>query len=143
MNIRIKRFDKEVALPKHQTDGAAGLDLAARETVIIEPHAVGYVPLNIAAQAPDGYFILLTARSSLHKKGLLPANGVGIIDSDYSGDNDEIKAALLNFTDKPVTVEKGDRVMQAIFVKYERADWEEVDAMPNKTRGGFGSTGSK
>lgn len=143
MKIRIKRFDKSIPLPKHQTDGAAAFDLAAREAVTIPARGVGYVPLNVAIEAPKGCFILLAARSSTHKKGLIPANGIGIIDADYCGDEDEIKAALLNFTDTPVTVEKGDRVMQAIFMQYERADWEEVDAMPNKTRGGFGSTGSK
>jgi dUTP pyrophosphatase len=71
------------------------------------------------------------------------ANSVGIGDSDFRGDEDEYKAALLNFTDKPVTVEKGDRIAQGIFIKFTRGEWEEVEKMDNKTRGGFGSTGSR
>ena len=143
MNIRIKRFDKDLPLPKRHTEGAAAFDLVARETVTIPPHAVGYVPLNIAVETPPGHFLMLAARSSTHKKGLMPANGFGIIDPDFSGDGDEIKVALYNFTDAPVVVERGERIAQAMFVKFETGDWEEVDEMPNKTRGGFGTTGNK
>jgi dUTP pyrophosphatase len=151
MTIRIKRFDKDLPLPKRQTDGAAAFDLIARETTTIAPRAVGYVPLNIAVETPAGYFLMLAARSSTHKKGLMPANGFGIIDPDFSGDGDEIKVALYNFTDAPVVVERGERIAQAMFVAVaftgagegETGDWEEVDVMPNKTRGGFGTTGSK
>jgi dUTP pyrophosphatase len=143
MTIRIKRFDKELPLPRRHTEGAAAFDLAARETVEIPAHQVGYVPLNIALETPAGHFLLLAARSSTHKKGLLPANGLGIIDPDYSGDGDEVKAPLLNFTDKPVIVEKGDRIVQATFVKFATGEWEEVDELGNKDRGGFGTTGSK
>lgn len=143
MKIHIKRFDKELPLPKQQTKGAAAFDLAARETVEIAPHTVGYVPLNVVVEAPDGYFILLATRSSTHKRGLLPVNGIGVIDPDYCGDEDEIKAALLNFTDKPVIVERGDRIAQGVFVKFAIGEWEEVDKMEKKTRGGFGTTGNK
>jgi dUTP pyrophosphatase len=157
MTIRIKRFDKDLPLPKRQTDGAAAFDLVARETTTIPPRAVGHVPLNIAVETPPGHFLMLAARSSTHKKGLMPANGFGIIDPDFSGDGDEIKLAAYNFTDVPVVVERGERIAQAMFVAIAFAgdgeaagevgggiagDWDEVDAMPNKTRGGFGSTGS-
>ena len=71
------------------------------------------------------------------------ANGIGIIDPDYSGDDDEVKAACFNFSSSPVIVEKGERIAQGIFVNIDRAEWEEVETMPNKTRGGFGSTGNK
>lgn len=86
--------------------------------------------------------MLLSARSSLHKKGLLLANGVGIGDQDFCGNADEYKAALHNFTDKSVTVERGDRVAQGKFVPIEKCEWEEVDDMETKSRGGFGSTGA-
>jgi dUTP pyrophosphatase len=141
MKIRIKRFDKEIPLPERKTDGAAAFDLMARETITITPHEVGYVSLNIAVETPLGHFLLIAARSSTHKKGLIMANGIGIGDPDFSGDEDEYKAALLNFTDKPVTVERGDRIAQGIFVSFTSTEWEEVDKMENKTRGGFGSTG--
>lgn len=143
MNIKIKRFDKELPLPKRQTEGAAAFDISARETTTIEPGMVGYVPLNIAVATPPGYFLLVAARSSTHKKGLIMANGIGIGDPDFSGDADEYKAAYYNFGNNAVTVEKGDRIAQGIFVKVAEFEWTEVDEMPNKTRGGFGTTGHK
>ena len=143
MKIKIKRFDKNHALPKHETEGAAAFDLRARETVEILPGKVGYVPLNIATETPPDHFLMLAARSGTHKKGLMPANGFGIVDPDFSGDGDEIKSAYYNFTDKPVVVEAGERIAQAMFVKFVRAEWDEVDHLENKTRGGFGTTGKK
>jgi len=68
---------------------------------------------------------------------------MGIIDPDFSGNNDEIKVAYYNFTDKTVSIEKGERIAQALFVPIARFEWTEVDEMPNKTRGGFGTTGHK
>ena len=139
--IKIKRFNKDLPLPERKTAGAACFDLAARETVEILAGKIGYVPLNIAVETPDEHFLLLAARSSTHKKGLMMANGIGIVDPDYCGDEDEVKFALYNLTDKPVVVEKGERIAQGTFVRFDRAEWEEVERMENKTRGGFGSTG--
>jgi dUTP pyrophosphatase len=141
--INIKRFDKTLPLPEHKTKGAAGFDFAARETVIIKPGEVGMIPLNLAIATPKGYFMLLCARSSTYKLGLTMINGIGIIDSDFCGDEDEFRFAVQNFTKKTVTVEKGTRVAQGIFIKLTRANWKEVSHMKSKTRGGFGSTGSK
>ena len=141
--IKIKRFDKSLPLPEYKTAGAAGFDMVARETVIITPTMIGYVPLNAAVETPKNHFLILAARSSTHKMGLMPANGIGIGDSDFRGDADEYKIALLNFTKKPVTVEKGTRIAQGIFVKLVKATWHEVERMKTKTRGGFGSTGKK
>ena len=84
---------------------------------------------------------MMAARSSLHKKGLIFANGVGIGDRDFCGNNDEYHAALYNFSDNPVSIERGERIAQGIIKKYDKADWEEVDDLGNKNRGGFGSTG--
>ena len=143
MNIKIKRFDKELPLPKHQTDGAAAFDLTARETVTIAPRELGFVPLNVAIETPPGYFLLIAARSSTPKRGLMKANGIGIIDPDFAGDGDEIKSTYYNFTDKPVTIEKGERIAQGIFIKTTEFSWEEVEKLDGKTRGGFGTTGHK
>jgi dUTP pyrophosphatase len=143
MKIKIKRFDKNLPLPKRASDGAAAFDLAAREKTEVPAGEVRLVPLNVAVETPPGHFLLLAARSSTHKKGLLLANGIGIGDPDFSGDEDEYHAALLNFTSKPVVVEKGDRVAQGMFVKFETPEWEEVSKMNRKTRGGFGSTGPR
>lgn len=141
--IKIKRFDKELPLPEYKTAGAAGFDLTARETIIIKPDTVNYVPLNIAVETPKNHFFILAVRSSTHKLGLLPINGIGIGDSDFRGDEDEYKIPLLNYTKKPVRVERGMRIAQGIFVKFIRAKWHEVPKMKSKTRGGFGSTGKK
>ncbi|HEY9585212.1 MAG: hypothetical protein A3D65_02390 [Candidatus Lloydbacteria bacterium RIFCSPHIGHO2_02_FULL_50_13] len=139
--IRIKRIDKSLPLPEYKTAGAAGFDLSARERATIPTHKVGYVPLNVAIAPPEGHFLLLAARSSLQKRGLTMANGVGIGDADFSGNDDEYQAALYNFTDADVVVERGERIVQGIFIPVTHADFEEVDDMNNRTRGGFGSTG--
>lgn len=143
MNIKIKRFDKDLPLPKRQTEGAAAFDLTAREAVTIAPGTIGYVLLNVAVETPPDHFLLIAARSGTHKKGIMMANGIGIIDPDYSGNDDEIKAAYFNFSTAPVVIEKGERIAQGTFVKISHPEWEETDEMPNKTRGGFGTTGSK
>ena len=141
--VKIKRFDKNLPLPKYQTSGAVAFDLHAREGVKIGAGRIGYVPLNIAVKPPAGHFFMMAARSSTHKKGLMLANGVGIGDSDYCGDNDEYVAAFLNYTKKAVSIERGDRVAQGMFVKFVKAGLDEVDEMNRKSRGGFGSTGHK
>lgn len=143
MKIKIKRFDTELPMPEYKTSGAAAMDLYARETTTIEPHKVKLVPLNVAIEIPEDHWVWVSARSSLHKKGVLVANGVGVGDFDYSGDEDEYKAALLNFTDEPVTIDRGERIVQMMVLKRERAEIEEVKTLGNNNRGGFGSTGQK
>jgi dUTP pyrophosphatase len=94
-------------------------------------------------ETPPDHFLLIAARSGTHKKGIMMANSLGIIDPDYSGNDDEIKAAYFNFSVTPVEIEKGERIAQGTFVKISRPEWIEVDEMENKTRGGFGTTGSR
>ena len=141
--VKIKRFDAELPLPIYKTKGAAGFDLFAREDVTIKPRTFGYVPLNVAVDTPKDHFFLLAARSSTHKLGLMPANGIGIGDPDFVGDEDEYKIILYNFTAKPIKVERGMRVAQGMFVKFVKAKWHEVKKLNNKSRGGLGSTGNK
>lgn len=141
MRIRIKRFDKDLPLPAYKTVGAAAFDLIARETTEIAPKTVAYIPLNVALEIPDGYMLLLAPRSSTHKKGLIMANSVGIGDPDFCGDEDEYRAAYYNHTESTVMVERGERVAQGLIKKIEKAEWEEVETLGNKTRGGFGTTG--
>ncbi len=117
------------------------MDLAARVTTTIQPGSVELVPLNIALVLPPNHWVLLAARSSLFKKGLQMANGIGVGDEDYKGDSDEYQAALYNFTAKPVIVEKGERVAQLIVMNLERVEWQEVEKFEHADRGGFGSTG--
>jgi dUTP pyrophosphatase len=85
--------------------------------------------------------LMVTLRSSTPRKyGLLMPHGVGIIDNDYCGEEDEIKIQVYNFTANPVTIKRGDKIAQGIFTKVDKAQWEEVDRMERQTRGGFGST---
>jgi len=77
----------------------------------------------------------------LPKKGLLIANGVGIFDEDFSGNNDEYRLAIFNYTQAPVTIERGERLCQIMILPFERVEWQEVDDLGNADRGGFGTTG--
>ncbi len=117
------------------------MDCTVREAVTIAPKSIGYAFLNFALQPPPGHVVLLAARSSLHKRGLMFANGVGIFDEDYSGNDDEYRAILYNFTDEPIEVQKGDRVAQILFVPYTKVSLNEVDSLENESRGGLGTTG--
>lgn len=141
MKVRIKRIDKSLPLPEYKTPGAVAFDLSARVTTTVNARSIAYVPLNVALEPPVGHMVMLAARSSLHKRGLMLANGVGIVDRDFSGDEDEYLAALYNFTEAPVTVERGERIVQAMFKSYEKGEWNEVESLGNKTRGGYGTTG--
>lgn len=141
MKVTIKRFDTSLPVPEYKTAGAAAFDLYAREETVIPPQQVVLVPLNIAVQLPKDHWALMSARSSLHKRGLMMANGIGVGDYDYCGDDDEYHAALFNFTQKPVTVERGERLVQMIILKRERAEFVEKTHLNTKSRGGFGSTG--
>ncbi len=142
MNITIKRIDPSLPLPQYQTKGAVAFDLYARIEDVIKPKELKLIPTNLIIETPEGYMLMLAARSSLaKKKGLMMANSVGIIDQDYCGDTDEIGLMLYNFTDTDVSIEKGERLAQGMFVKIERGEWNEVQDMNTKNRGGFGTTG--
>jgi dUTP pyrophosphatase len=139
--VRISRVREGVALPVYQTAGAAGFDLAAAVAMTVAPGEVALVPTGLVVAAPRGHFVGVFARSSTPlKRGLMVANGVGIVDEDYSGPADEIKVQVLNFTNAPVVIQAGDRLAQGVILSYVRAEWSEGDAT-GPTRGGFGSTG--
>ncbi|HJU43780.1 MAG TPA: dUTP diphosphatase [Vicinamibacterales bacterium] len=143
MRLKIKRLDPAVGLPEAATTRAAGFDLAAAVDMEIPPHSIRLVGTGLVIRVPDGYFLGIFARSSTPmRRGLMVANGVGIIDADYCGPDDEVKIQLLNFTDAPVQVSRGDRLAQGIILPAPRVEWEEVTELSEPTRGGFGSTGS-
>lgn len=142
MRLKIKRLQSAVALPEPATGGAAGFDLAAAADIEIPPRGIRLVGTGLVIVVPDGHFLGIFARSSTPlKRGLMVANGVGIIDSDYCGPDDEIKVQVLNITDAPVTVARGDRIAQGIVLPCPRVEWEEVQDIARTSRGGFGSTG--
>jgi dUTP pyrophosphatase len=100
------------------------------------------VGTGLVIEVPTGYFLGIFARSSTPlKRGLLVANGVGVIDPDYSGPTDEIKIQLLNIGENPVEVRRGDRLAQGILLPAPRVTWDEVTELRSAVRGGFGSTG--
>jgi len=141
MKVRIKLVDKSLPLPKYETTGSVGFDFVARETVTVEPGKIELVPGNTVVGVPEGYMLMVASRSSTpRKKGLMQPHGFGVIDCDYCGDTDEIKIQVYNFTSSPVTVERGEKVAQGVFVRVDKAEWEEVESVSEKNRGGFGST---
>ena len=142
MRLKITRLDSTVPLPTYGTTEAAGFDLAAAYDVTIAPRQVALVRTGLVIEVPTGHFLGIFARSSTPlKRGLLVANGVGVVDPDYSGPSDEIMIQVLNFTDADVQVRRGDRLAQGIVLPSPRVIWHEVEAIGKAARGGFGSTG--
>ena len=141
MEVKIKRIDKSLPLPKYETEGSVGFDLLCRESAEIAPQEIVLIPANVIVETPPGYMLMICMRSSTPRKvGLMMAQGLGIIDNDYCGEEDELQIQVYNFTDEPVTIERGSRIAQAIFVRVDTAEWNEVDQMTTPSRGGFGST---
>lgn len=141
MKIKIKRI-RDLEMPKYQTHGSVAFDLSTAEDITIAPRDIVLIPTGLIVQTPPGFMLMLASRSSLPlKKGLTLANCVGIVDQDYCGPEDEIKIQVINLTEKPVELKKGDRIAQAIFVKIEQMQFEEAtDLSTDKSRAGFGST---
>ena len=141
MRVKIKRIDKSLPLPVYETQGAVGFDLLARIDSTIHPKGIELIPANVVVQVPKGYALILASRSSTPKKhGLTKPHGIGVIDQDYCGDEDELKIQVMNFTDKPVTIARGTKIAQGIFVKVAKPSFKEVGQISKKSRGGFGST---
>lgn len=129
-------------MPSYQTAGAAGFDLAASADTEVMPGAIVLVPTGLVVEVPAGHFLGIFARSSTPlKRGLVVANGVGVLDSDYCGPTDEVKIQVMNVTGEPVTVRRGDRIAQGIVMPFVRVSLEEGAGTTAPSRGGFGSTG--
>jgi dUTP pyrophosphatase len=132
-----------VSLPSYGTSEAAGFDLAAAHDLVVAPRQIVLIRTGLVIEVPTGYFLAIFARSSTPlKRGLMVANGVGVIDPDYSGPNDEVMIQVLNVTDSEVKISRGDRLAQGIVLPAPRVTWEEVSEIREITRGGFGATGS-
>ena len=143
--VEIKKLDERAIIPTYGTEFSAGADIYAllNEPVTIAPGETVFIHTGLAVAIPEGIVGLNFARSGMaSKRGLAPANKVGVIDSDYRG---EVMVALHNHGDKPQTIEHGDRVAQMVFVPYYTAEFELRDELSETLRGegGFGSTGTK
>ena len=142
MLVRIHRLSPDTKLPAYESTEAAAFDLAASQDTAIPPGAVALVPTGLVIEVPSGMFLGIFARSSTPlKRGLMVANGVGVVDPDYCGPADEVKIAVLNFTPDVVQVRAGERIAQGILLPAARVEWDERGPGNAVSRGGFGSTG--
>lgn len=145
MKVKIKKLSENAKIPTYGSPYAAGADLYAlcEGDITIEPHKTVLIKTGLAIELPVGYAAFIYARSGIaSKKGLAPANKVGVVDCDYRG---EIMVALHNHSSEVQTVVSGERVAQMVIAPYITADFEEAEELSDTVRGegGFGSTGSK
>ena len=145
MKINIKKLNGNAVIPTYGSEYAAGADLYAciEGEVKIEPHTTAEIPTGSALELPVGYAGLIYARSGLAtKKGLAPANKVGVVDCDYRG---EVKVALHNHSGIAQPICGGERIAQLVITPYITAQFTEADELSETIRGagGFGSTGTK
>lgn len=141
--IKVKKLKENAVLPTYGSSEAAGADLYAclQEPVTIMPGHTAFIPTGLSMELPVGYAGLIYARSGLAcKRGLAPANKVGVIDSDYRG---EFIVALYNHGDEPQTVSSGERIAQLVITPVFTPGFTEAEALSDTERssGGFGSTG--
>ena len=142
LQVQVTRIHPAAVLPAYGTGESAGFDLAAVEDVTVPPGRVALVPTGLVVHVPHRMFLGIFARSSTPlKRGLMIANGVGVIDPDYCGPTDEVKIAVMNFTAEPVAIAAGDRIAQGIFLQAPRVHWTESRTRET-ARGGFGATGT-
>lgn len=140
LDIKIKKLNKNVQLPKQSTHGAAGMDFYLPQSVLFWPKRSKKVPLGVAVEIPEGYVMLLIPRSSTWKTPLRMPNSVGVIDSDYRG---EVCALLRNTSIFATKADIGERLVQGVIVPVPSVQIKEVDELSETSRGvgGFGSTG--
>ena len=150
IDMKIKKLYEDAVIPTRADNGSAGMDLYAYlvdkdidDILVIPPHKTEMVSVGFAMEIPNGTYGAIFARSGLSsKKGLRPANCVGVIDSTYRG---EVFVALHNDSDKTQQIQNGDRIAQLIIMEYPTVGIIETDTLSETERGinGFGSTGTK
>jgi len=143
--IQIKKLSKSVSIPKYETQGSSGMDIAAHieDNIIINPGEKALVPTGFSIAIPKGYEIQIRPRSGLAaKKNVTVLNTPGTIDADYRG---EIKVILINLGKEKFIIENGERIAQMVVCPVIQANFEEVKELSDTERGsgGFGSTGNK
>ena len=142
--VKIKKLVDGAVLPKYGTEFSAGADLVnAGESIVVEPGKTIIIHTGIAMEIPVGLVGLIYARSGMAtKRGLAPANKVGVVDADYRG---EVMVALYNHSNEPQTISAGERIAQMVIAPFLKAEFCEVDSLSDTVRGagGFGSTGTK
>ena len=145
MKVNIKKLNENAKMPTYGSEYAAGADLYAAtdcDTVIL-PNETKLIGTGLSIEVPEGYGAFIYARSGLaSKRGLAPANKVGVVDADYRG---EVMVALHNHSTEAQTVLAGERIAQMVIAPFLKAEFCEVDSLSDTVRGtgGFGSTGTK
>jgi dUTP pyrophosphatase len=141
ITVRITRRDPRAQLPEYKTPGSAAFDLAILDDAVVPARSQAFLRTGLGVGLPADHVLHLYARSSLFQKyGLVLANGVGVIDPDYSGPEDEILLSVWNPGDADAVLSAGARIAQGIIMPRPRVEWVEGDA-DGSDRGGFGSTG--
>lgn len=145
MKVNIKKLNENAIIPTYGSEFAAGADLYAciDEEVTILPNETMLIKTGLAIEVPQGYGAFIYARSGLaSKRGLAPANKVGVVDADYRG---EVMVALHNHSSEAQTVGVGERIAQMVIAPFLKADFTVVEELSDTQRGagGFGSTGTK
>ncbi len=143
--IKIKKLSENAVIPTYGSEFSAGADLYAlvEGTLTINPHETILVHTGLSMEIPEGFGGFIFARSGLaSKKGLAPANKVGVVDADYRG---EIMVALHNHSSIPAEITNGERIAQMVFLPFLAAEFIESETLSDTVRGagGFGSTGTK
>ena len=143
--IAVKKLDERAILPTYGSEYSAGADLYALndEEISILPGETKLIHTGLSMEIPEGYAGLIYARSGLaSKRGLAPANKVGVVDADYRG---EIMVALHNHSNTEQKIAQGERIAQLVVTPFLKATFEESETLSSTVRGsgGFGSTGTK
>ena len=145
-NVKVKKLREGAVIPTYGSSCAAGADLYAcidTDAAVILPHETKLIPTGISLEIPEGYGGFIYARSGIAtKRGLAPANKVGVVDSDYRG---EVMVALHNHSDKEASIDNGERIAQLVIAPFLAVNFTEADELSDTERGegGFGSTGKK
>lgn len=143
MKVQMTKIDKELPTPHYKHHGDAGMDIYSREDAVLQPGEFKIIPTGIKMAIPHGYEVQVRPRSGLAaKNGVSIVNTPGTIDAGYRG---EFAVILINHGKQPFEVKRADRIAQIVFNRIETAELEEVEELPESTRGegGFGSTGKK
>jgi dUTP pyrophosphatase len=141
MNIRISKTDPRAVVPKYETPGSAAFDVTVIEDAVVQAGSQALLRTGLVFCIPEDHAMLIFARSSTFRKfGVTMANGVGILDSDYCGADDELLISVLNPGKEDVEIKGGSRVAQAMVIHRPKLSFEE-GTPSTENRGGFGSTG--
>jgi dUTP pyrophosphatase len=140
MDVALLIVEDSVAEPTYATTGSVGFDISTAAPLEIDAGAVATVGTGLVIATPPGWSLLVSLRSSTPRRfGVIQPHGVGIIDQDYRGPQDEIRLQLMNVRDSRTTIPAGSRIAQGVFVRVEQAQWTRYEP-PAENRGGFGST---